>query len=312
MSEIFDTQRATRWLRNIRLSRRTQGICLMILAVSLFACLDASAKLSRQFVPSIEVVWFRFAVHFVLAAAFLNPWTHPSAWKTKRPVAQLSRASIQVVCTGLNFFALGYLQLAQTLSIQFLGPIFVTILSVIFLHERVTRHHWLAVVIGFLGILVVTRPGIAEIHWAFGVTLASVIIGAGYMILTRSLSVTQESSGSMLLTMAAVPTVLLLPVLAFIWQTPPSLIAWLSLLGTGVFGALSHYILILANQRTSASTLAPFQYVQMVAVVILGFAIFGDIPSIWTLLGAIILVGSGLYMFRADSKVVEPVPGDRS
>lgn len=281
---------------------RPKAVLYMLLAVTLFAFLDSAAKLSGREVPTLEVVWFRFAVHFVLVAAVLNPWRAPHAWRTRARKLQLLRAGIQIFCTGLNFLALGYLQIAQTLSIQFTTPIFVTILSIFFLSEQVGRYRWFAIFAGFAGVLVVTRPGMDGFHWAFGVSLISVMVGASYNILTRRLATT-ESSGSMLLIMAAFPAIILLPVMPFVWKWPESSYAWSVLVATGCFGAVSHFFMIQAHRFAPASFLAPLQYAQFLAVVLLGFLVFGDIPTTYTFLGASIVIASGLFIWYRERRL---------
>ncbi len=275
---------------------------MMLIAVTLFACLDSSAKLSGANVPAIEVVWFRFTIHFVLVAILLNPWSAPSAWRTTAPKLQAARAAVQIVCTGLNFLALSYLQIAQTLSIQFMGPIFVTLLSVFFLGETVRRYRWTAIFIGFVGVLIITRPGVGEFNPAFCLIILSVLIGASYSIMTRRLAAT-ESAGSMLLIMAAFPSIILTPAMPFIWVWPTSSTDWVPLIATGLFGALSHYFYIKAHRYAQASFLAPLQYFQFLAVLVLGFVIFGDVPTIWTLLGTLVLIGSGLFIWYRERKI---------
>jgi drug/metabolite transporter (DMT)-like permease len=285
---------------------RQKAVIFMLLAVSLFAFLDSAAKLSGREVPTIEVVWFRFAVHFVLVAIVFNPWRAPQAWRTRAPKLQLARACVQIFCTGLNFLALGYLQIAQTLSIQFTTPIFVTILSVFFLAEQVGRYRWFAILMGFAGVLVVTRPGMDGFHWAFGISLASVMVGASYNIMTRRLAAT-ESPGSMLLIMAAFPALVLLPVVPFIWVWPTSTYAWCILIATGFFGAVSHFFMIQAHRYAPASFLAPLQYAQFLAVILLGFLIFGDVPTVYTFVGASIVIASGLFIWYRERKLSKRV-----
>jgi drug/metabolite transporter (DMT)-like permease len=282
-------------------SQNLQGIGLMIAAVTLFSFLDTLAKLSSQRVPTVEVVWFRYAIHFALAMVFLNPWRSRSAWRTSRPMAQLARAGLLTLCTGLNFLALRYLQLVETVTIQFLAPLCIAVLSVIFLKETVGARRWAAIAVGFAGILVVTRPGLVEVHWAVLLSLASVVSSAGYFIMTRSLAMT-ESSGSMLLVIAAFPTVLLLPWLYATWVTPPDLLTWMMLAGTGVFGALGHFLLILAHRHVPASVLAPFSYTQIIGMVTLGYLVFGHVPSPWTFAGASIIIASGLYLLAEERR----------
>ncbi|MDS7595733.1 DMT family transporter [Agrobacterium tumefaciens] len=281
---------------------KAKATVMMLIAVSLFAGLDSTAKLSGQDVPAIEVVWFRFMVHFILVSVILNPWRTPGAWRTSAPKLQLARAAVQIICTGLNFLALSYLQIAQTLSIQFMGPIFVTLLSVFFLGEVVGRYRWSAIFISFIGVLIITRPGVGEFNPAFGIIILSVLIGASYSIMTRRLATT-ESSGSMLLIMAALPAIILTPVMPFVWVWPTDASVWLALVGTGVFGAVSHYFYIQAHRYAQASFLAPLQYFQFLAVLLLGFFVFGDVPTIWTLIGTLVLIGSGLFIWHRERKL---------
>lgn len=285
-----------------REDNKAKAAIMMLIAVSLFACLDSTAKLGGVSVPAIEVVWFRFTIHFLLVAVFLNPWRAPSTWRTTAPKLQMARAAVQIICTGLNFLALSYLQISQTLSIQFMGPIFVTILSVLFLGEVVGRYRWTAIFISFIGVLIITRPGVGEFNQAFGLIILSVLIGASYSIMTRRLAAT-ETAGSMLLIMAAFPAVILTPIMPFVWVWPASTIDWMALVGTGVFGAVSHYFYILAHRHAQASFLAPLQYFQFLAVLVLGFVIFGDLPTWWTLAGTLVLIGSGLFIWYREGKI---------
>ncbi len=289
---------------------KAKAAVMMLIAVTLFACLDSTAKLGGTVVPAIEVVWFRFTIHFVLVAILLNPWRAPTAWRTTAPKLQVARAAVQIACTGLNFLALSYLQIAQTLSIQFMGPIFVTLLSVLFLGEVVGRYRWSAIFISFIGVLIITRPGIGEFNPAFGFIILSVLIGASYSIITRRLAAT-ESAGSMLLIMAALPAIILTPLMPFTWVWPADYADWLPLVGTGFFGAISHYFHIQAHRYAQASFLAPLQYFQFLAVLVLGFAIFGDVPTMWTLLGTLVLVGSGLFIWYRERKIAQAEKRER-
>lgn len=280
-------------------TNKGRAAVMMLVAVTLFACLDSCAKFASRELPAIETVWFRFAIHFVLVAVVLNPWRAPEAWLTKQPRLQTIRALIQIVCTGLNFVALSQLQIAQTLSIQFTGPAFITLLSIVWLGERVGRYRWTAIGLSFIGVLVITRPQPGALEPAFGIILLSVIIGASYSIMTRRLAGT-ESAGSMLLIMAALPAVILTPMLPFVFVWPSHAHTWFALFGTGFVGAISHYFYIQAHRFAPASFLAPLQYFQFLAVLILGFVFFGDIPTVWTFAGALILIGSGLYIWHRE------------
>ncbi len=279
-----------------------KAVLLMMVAVTVFGMLDSSAKLAGQHLPTLQVVWLRFAIHFAVAAIFFNPWRTPQAWRTKRPVMQTVRSATQIICTALNFMALGYLQIAQTLSIQFTTPVFVTILSIFVLKEKVGLYRWGGIAIGLLGVMIVTQPGMSGFHWAFLLSIISVIIGSGYNILTRSLAAT-ENAASMLLFMSAMPMVLLLPVVPFFWQWPDANWVWWPMFGAGFFGALGHYLMICAHRYAPASYLAPIQYFEFVAVLIIGFYVFGDVPTIFTFIGGGIVIFSGLFIWWREKVV---------
>ncbi len=281
----------------------------MLAAVSTFAFLDSFAKLSGRHVGVFDVVWMRFLVQFALGAVIFNPVAHPEAWRVNRKGPQILRSLIQIGATGLNFAALGYLQISQTLSIQFSTPIFVTILSIVILGEQVGRHRWTGIVIGLCGVLIVTRPGLGGFHWAYLLCLASVVIGSGYNILTRMLSTT-ESASSMLLMMAGIPALLLAPLAPFLWQTPPDAATWALLVCTGCFGTLGHYLTIQAHRLAPASFLAPFQYFQFLVALALGYLIFGHVPDVFTYLGALTVMASGAYIWRRERIVARRAGAD--
>lgn len=273
------------------------GVIWMVAAMVLYTCVDTCVKLSAGRVPIIEVVWFRFLVHFLVAAIFLNPWSSPASWRVRNWPAQLFRAAIQIVTAGLSFLALGHLQLAQTTTIQFTTPMLVTVLSIIFLKETVGWSRWAGIAVAFCGVLVVTRPGFDSFEWAFLASIGSVIVGAGYNIMTRRLAPT-ESSGSLLLMVGAVPALVLAPIMPVVWVTPSGPPTWALLVAVGLFAAAGHYCLIVAHRLAPASFLAPLQYVQFLAVLVSGYFVFHDAPTVWTMLGAGIVVASGLLVLK--------------
>ncbi|MBO9177732.1 DMT family transporter [Rhizobium sp. 16-488-2b] len=278
------------------------GMLLMLAAVSTFSLLDASGKRAAQDLPVIEVTWFRFAIHFLIVALVLNPWTSSDSWKMKRPGLQMVRGLFQAGSAGLSFLALSHLAMAQALSIQFTTPILVALLSIVLLGERVAPSRWLAIIIGFAGVVIVSGlwHGIGYVDPAIIYSLGSVTLGAFYIISTRRLAPT-ESVGSMLLMMGGLPALVLTPMVMFVWETPDNAATWMAVIGVGLFGALGHGLLILAHRYADASALAPVQYAQLIAASIVGFALFGEVPSVSTLVGAVLLVASGFLAARAPS-----------
>lgn len=288
--------------RDAERGARMKSIGLMVMAVTLFSVLDAAAKVAAHTLPIFEITWFRYAIHFIVAAAVLNPWTTPGAWRVNRPFAQIVRAGLLTCMTFFNFMALRHLQLAETVSINFLAPLMITILSVLFLRERIGLHRIGAILVGFAGILMVTRPGLGGFHPAMIYSLLAMTGGALYALMTRSLAAS-ESPGSMLLVMAGVPMLLLLPVQPFVFVMPPDTATWGLLLLCGVTGSLGHFLLILAHRYAPASVIAPFNYAQIIPMVLLGYLVFGDVPGLWTLAGAGVVIISGLYLLHRERTV---------
>lgn len=289
------------------LRARVTGVFLIVGAVACFAFLDAVAKYASQFVPPLEVVWFRFATHLVFAVFIFRLWARRDLLSTGRPVLQVVRAFALLFSTFFNFLALQYLQLAEAMSIMFAGPLLVTALAGPILGEWAGRRRWAAILVGFAGVLVVTRPGLGGLHWAVIYSVLAMISYAFYALLTRILTRTDSIQG-MLIISAGVATLAMTPVAAQVWVTPPSWHIWGLLLLTGAFGGFGHWLLIKAHTAVPAPVLAPFFYSQIVWMVGLGYIVFGDLPGVTTILGATIVIGSGLYLLYRERQLKKSPP----
>jgi len=267
-----------------------------------FACLDTTAKAMSYHLPVIEISWFRYAINLLMAMAVLNPLSSPGAWRFKLPGLQIVRALLLTVMTLANFTALHYLQVAETTSIGFLSPMVITLLSVIFLHEAIGIRRVVAIVVGFLGVLLITQPGFGTFHPAMLLALASMLSGAVYNLVTRHLA-TRVNPGSLVISLAAVPSLLLIPALLVVWQTPSSPLVWGLLIFMGAAGGFGHFLVMTAHRFATAATLAPYGYIQLVWTVISGYLVFADVPSIWTLVGAGVVIASGLYLLHRERVV---------
>jgi drug/metabolite transporter (DMT)-like permease len=283
------------------------GIALMCGAVATFSCLDTTGKYLLHYMDPLEVVWARYFGAFVLALFFLNPATKPGMLRTRRPVLQIGRSALLLFSTGLNFFALRYLQLDEALSILFSTPFIVAVLCGPLLGEWVGRRRWAAIGVGFFGVLLVARPGFGGLHPAALLSLASAVCYALYVIATRVLS-RSDSSETTLFYSNLVGAVAMLPIVPFVWSTPPSAFIVALMVLIGAFGSGGHYLLILGHRLAPASALAPFIYTQMVWTTTLGFLVFGDVPHHWTIVGGLIVVSSGLYLLNRERKVGKTEP----
>lgn len=281
---------------------RMIGIALMCGAVASFAVLDAAAKYLNGHMDTLQVVWARYASAFVLTLIISNPMTHPGLMRTGRPVLQLLRSALLLGSTLFNFLAFRYLQLDQALSILFSTPFIVAILAGPFLGEWIGWRRWLAILVGFAGVLLVTRPGHGGIHWAALYSVASALCYSVYIIATRVLS-RSDSSETTLFYSNLVGVFAMMPVLPFVWSMPDNWFLIFLMAVFGAFGSFGHYLLIVGHRLAPASILAPFMYTQLVWAVLLGFLIFGDVPNNWTLAGAAVVVASGLYLLYRERVV---------
>ncbi len=290
-------------MTNFSLQRRQRltGIALMCAAVALFACLDTTAKYLNSQMGSLEIAWARYTSAFVLTLIVSNPLTHPALLRTKRMKLQIVRSILLVGSTALNFLALRWLQLDEALSIIFTFPFIVAIASGPMLGEWIGWRRWSAIAFGFAGVLLITRPGFGGLHPAALLSLAATICYGFYAVITRIVAKT-DSNQTSLFYANFIGALVMLPVIPFVWQTPANWLIALMLLGTGVFGSIGHFCLIAGHKLAPASVLSPFIYTQLVWVVILGYVVFDHVPTGWTLAGAAMVIGSGLYLLYRERK----------
>lgn len=281
-----------------RASRLT-GIALMCAAVACFAFLDTTAKYLNLYMATLQVVWARYTGAFVFAFIVSNPWTRPGLMRTSRPVLQIGRSFLLLGSTLCNFAALRYLQLDEAIAIVFSTPFFVAALSGPLLGEWVRWRRWTAIGVGFLGVLLVTRPGSGTFQPAALLSLTAALFYAVYSISTRILART-DSNETTLFYSNIVGAFALLPVLPMVWTTPTDPIVIALMVASGAIGSLGHYFLIAAHRLAPASVLSPFIYTQIVLVIVLGYLVFGDVPQRWTMVGSAIVVASGLYLLHRE------------
>ena len=267
-----------------------------------FAGLDAIAKYLNHHMDTLQVVWARYIVAFAVAVAISNPITRPGLLVTKRPVLQVVRSALLLASTVLNFIALRYLQLDEVLAILFSTPFIVAVLAGPMLGEWVGWRRWMAIAVGFVGILVVTRPGIGVMHFAMLLSLLSAFTYSLYLISTRFLA-GADSSDTTLFYSNLVGAAAMSLVVPLVWTTPTSATIVVLIVVMGSLGSIGHYLLILAHRLAPASVLSPFNYTQLVWVIALGFLVFGDVPNGWTLAGAAIVIASGLYLVHRERLV---------
>lgn len=278
---------------------RLAGIALMSAALFCFALLDTTGKWLTQHLPVVQVVWARYASHFVFGFLFINPWTVPGLFRTRRPFLQLARSTLLMLSTAINFTALRYLQLDETTAILFTTPFFIALFAGPILGEWIGWRRWIAILIGFAGALVVIRPGTGALHPVAFLALGGSCAYALYNISTRALA-PYDSTQTTITYSAMVGVIAATLPLPWIWQTPTEPLVIGGMVLVGLFGLVGHLFLIMAHRFAPAGVLAPFIYLQIVWVIVSGFVVFGDVPAYWTLIGAGIVIASGLYLLYRE------------
>jgi drug/metabolite transporter (DMT)-like permease len=278
-----------------------KGIALICLAVLLFASHDTLSKYLSAFYPIVMVVWARYVVHTLLMLVVFVPRSGFSAVvRTKRPGLQLLRALCLIGTSLLFTTGLRYIPLAEATAVNFLAPLLVTALSVPFLGEWVSRAQWLAVLAGFVGVLIVVRPGGALFTPAILLPLGSALCFGFYQLLTRKLSGVDSPTTSNFLT-GILNSLIMSALLPFFWSTP-TLVHGLFMIGLGTCGMLGHMLLTQAFRHAAPAMLAPFSYGQILFAGLFGYLIFDHTPDQYALVGIAVICLSGLAVAWAQRK----------
>jgi drug/metabolite transporter (DMT)-like permease len=278
---------------------RLIGIGLVSAAYLLFSLLDGSAKWLVGTLPVIVVVWLRFVTHAVFAGVVLFPVRGLALVKTSHLRWHMLRALMFMAMTGINFWALQYLQLTVTASIFFSVPIMIALASAPLLGEKLDAGRWLAILAGFAGVLVIVRPGSAEFHPAMLAAVVNAILYAAFLLMTRRLAA-YDSPETIQYLPAVGAAIGLTPFALATWESPSGWLEWTVACLLGVLGGFGHYLLALAHRYAPSSVIAPFLYQQVIYMALFGYLAFGDVPSPAVWLGTAIVIASGLYLFYRE------------
>ena len=276
-----------------RADRPFRGIAMILASTVFLGASDVTAKYLSATLPSIEIAWIRFLVFALIMSPAMVPGSPLYALRSQRSGLQVMRG-VALLGSSLFFISgLRFLPIAEASATGFVAPLFVTALSIVFLGETVGVRRWLATAVGLIGVLIILRPGTGAFHPAAFFPIVSALAWACTLIMTRMMSGRDHAITTM--TYSSIVGVCILSALVpFVWVAP----SWHDIL-FGVFIGLAstagQWIVVLAFRYADASVLAPFSYTQLLWVSILGFAIFGEVPDVWTVTGAVFIVGSGLY-----------------
>jgi drug/metabolite transporter (DMT)-like permease len=286
------------------------GIILMVIAYLIFSFIDVSAKwLAIAGLPAMQLAFMRYVGHMAISTGLLvRDGDLSSLFRTKYLLVVMFRGSLLMGSTILNFIAVQYLPLTLTSTILFSAPIIICLLSWPLLGEKVGYWRWSAIMLGFIGILVTIRPFDSDFHYAAFYSLGGAFCFALYSILTRrlageiSVDVMQFHSGF-------VGTVVLLPFAILSWQSPDTMMDWAIMIMLGVFGWMGHQLLTHAHSFAAANVLTPFGYSFILFLTTWSYLVFDHLPDIWTVIGASIIITSGLIIWFREmkkAKVMQP------
>lgn len=284
------------------------GILLFLASIGFITVVDTVAKYLTAELHAVELVWGYFLGIFCNLVGYLVflRTERRRVLRTSRPGLHFLRSGLLVASISTLFVGLTYLPIADATVIGFTAPLFIVALSVPLLGERVGPHRWLAVLIGLGGVVVIVRPGGGIAHWAAFMPLIGAVCFAIYQIATRMLARTEATATTLFYTAAGgfFWTCLLVP---FFWKTPTA-VQWLAFFFIGALGTAAHLCLIKGFELAQASLLAPFNYSKLVWAAILGYLVFGDWPSLNTLAGCALIVGSGLYVIFREHRATAAEP----
>lgn len=278
-----------------RQSDTLRALLLMCLGVSMFPFLNTCLKLLTPHYSIIEIVWARFTGHFITMIAVFLPSQGWRVFHANRPAIQIIRSFLLLGSTVFSVSGIGYVPLATASAIGFASPIIVTALSVPLLGESVGPRRWSAVLIGFIGVLIVVRPGSGQLTSATLLLLCASACYALYQIATRRSS-QHDSAETGIIYAALVGTVVTSMVVPFGFEAPHTTSDAVLLASLGVFGGVGHYFVIRAFRLGPAALIAPFGYLELVGTTTLGYLVFNNFPDSWTWIGAGLIVASGIYI----------------
>lgn len=282
------------------MSPMLRSLALMALGIMLLTANDAASKYLVQNHPVGQVIGLRQAGTLLVLIPYLMFF---SRWNLLRVVdlrGQLQRGALFITGSVLIVWSFAELPLATAITMLYMSPIFMVILSVPLLGERISRHRWIAVVGGFAGVLIIMRPGSAGFQWALLLPLTAAMVNALRDVITRRLSRTETSIAilfwsNMILMAGGFMT------LPMGWA-PVSAHDAFWFLAAGIFNGTAHFCIIDALRTGEASALAPVRYTALLWAALLGFLVWGEVPELWLLAGAAVIVGSSLYMIRAERR----------
>ncbi len=276
------------------------GILVMIIGMIILASTDAISKYLTISFAVVQILWIRYMAFAAIGSFVVIKKYGLSGIRTNRPIAQIARA---LILTGTNFmavFTLSIMPMADAHAILAISPLMVTVVSAPILGEVICRQRWIAVAFGFIGVLIILRPGAGIFDPVALIPLVVALSFSTYTVLTKIISRDDPNETTLFYT-GIVGLSSLTPIGPFFWSTPTP-IEWFWLAVAAVLGSIAHVFIITALHLAPASILQPFNYTMLVWATVLGFFVFGNLPDFWTVTGALVIVVSGLFAWYWESR----------
>jgi len=275
-----------------------KAIVLNLSAWVMLPIMDGFAKYLSSTLPVLQITWSRYFFTVVIVLPIMLIFFRKNLTWTEQPKLQLIRGLLLFCANILFFYSISIISLSKALTLAFIAPLIVTALSPVLLGEKVGFRRWAAVITGFIGSLIVIRPGFVEINLASIAALGTGVLYAFYLIVTRKLHNSDNPLLTLLLT-GVVGLVIGSIIMPSIW-VQPTINEWYMMFAIGFFASIGHLFLILSLRYADASKLAPFGYFEIVTNIIIGYFFFSHFPDYWHFLGLFIIISSGVYIFRRE------------
>jgi drug/metabolite transporter (DMT)-like permease len=268
------------------------GVAFVILAGACFATLDTATKYVAIGVPALMALWVRYMLQAVLSTAILLPMYGRVLFRTRQPGMQLLRGLMLIGTTTVAFFSLQRMPVGEFTAIVMVTPLAVTVVIVAIFKERIRLLHWLFVLGGFAGTVLIVHPGGHDFGWSVLLPLGCMVINTMFQLVSAHLGKSENPATTHFYSVwvGAVMSSLTLPIA---WAMIDSLLFWLLMVLMGVMGAVGHFLLALAYQRVPAATLMPYLYCHVGFAVIGGWVVFAHIPDAWACVGIAMIAASG-------------------
>ena len=271
-----------------------KAIILNLLAWIMLPIMDGFAKYLSADMPVLQITWARYFFTVVFTLPVMYFFYNKNLTWSEKPKLQILRGIILLIANICFFYSISIISLAKALTLAFVAPLIVTALSPVFLDERVGVKRWTAVIIGFIGSLVVIRPGILEVNLASFAALGTGVMYGFYLIITRKLSTSDNPLLTLLLT-GLTGVIIISFAMPFVWIKPTAE-QWYMMAAIGIFASIGHLFLILSLKYADASKLAPFSYFEIITNILIGYYFFNNFPDHWTFVGLFIIIFSGIYI----------------